>query len=230
MPNALGTYHLLELARKKNVQSFLFFSTGDVYGKMPEKIGAFSEKQIGIMYPLDEHSCYGGSKRMGEIWCASYAREYNVPAKMARIGHTYAPTMNVNEDPRVFASFMKCLLEGRDIVMLSDGTSKRAFCYIADAIVAYLLILLKGKNGEAYNVVNMEQFLSIGELADKLVVLLPKKNLKVVRKERTKDDIYMENNNNHQNLMSAQKLKELGWDCQYDVTRGFGQVLKFLSK
>ncbi len=230
MPNAIGTYHLLELARQKQVKGFLYFSTGDVYGIMPENIGEFSEAQIGIMDPLDEHSCYGGSKRMGEIWCASYAREFNVPTKMARIGHTYAPTMDVNKDPRVFASFMKCLLESRDIVMLSDGTAKRPFCYIADAIVAYLLILLEGKNGEAYNVVNMEQFLSIGELADKLVTLVPEKKLKIVRKERAKDDVYMENNNNHQNLMSSKKLQALGWECQYDVMRGFGQVLKYLRE
>lgn len=230
MPNAVGTYHLLELARQKKVKGFLYFSTGDVYGMMPENIGEISEDQIGIMDPLDEHSCYGGSKRMGEIWCTSYAREYNIPAKMARIGHTYAPTMDVNKDPRVFASFMKCLLEGRDIVMLSDGTAKRPFCYIADAIAAYLLILLEGKAGEAYNVVNTDQFLSISELADRLVALVPEQNLKVVRKERAKNDVYMENHNNRQNLMSAKKLQSLGWNCKYDVMQGFGQVIRFLRE
>lgn len=229
LPNTVGTYHLLELAREKEVKGFLYFSSGDVYGKMPEGIGAFSENQIGIMDPLDEHSCYGGSKSMGEIWCASYAREYHVPAKMVRIGHTYAPTMDVDKDPRVFASFMKCLLENRDIVMLSDGTAKRPFCYIADAIAAYLLILLEGANGEAYNMANEDEFLSIAELADKLVSLDPGKKLKVICKKRTKDDVYMENDSNQQNLPSSEKLKKLGWSCQYDVRKGFGQVLRFLQ-
>lgn len=230
LPNAVGTYHLLELAREKKVRGFLYFSTGDVYGRMPDGIGAFGEEQIGIMDPLDEHSCYGGSKRMGEIWCAAYAREYGVPTRMARIAHTYAPTMDVEKDPRVFASFMKCLLEGQDIVMLSDGTAKRSFCYIADAIAAYLLILLRGKDGEAYNVVNMGEFLSIGMLAEKLASLEPEKNIHVIRKERPKDDVYMENNSNHENIMSAAKLETLGWRCKYCVEKGFGQVLKFLRE
>lgn len=228
LPNAVGTYHLLELARKKQVKSFLYFSTGDIYGKMPDDTGEFSEEQTGVLNPLDEHSCYSGSKRMGEIWCVSYAREYDVPAKIARIGHTYAPTMDVDKDPRVFASFMKCLLEKRDIVMLSDGKAKRPFCYIVDAIAGYLLILLEGKNGEAYNVVNTNQFLSISELADKLVALVPEQKLKVIRQERIESDAYMENNTNRQNLISAKKLQKLGWKCQYDVLNGFSQVLRYL--
>lgn len=228
LPNAVGTYHLLELAREKKVRGFLYFSTGDVYGKMPEGIGEFEEAQIGIMDPLDEHSCYGGSKRMGEIWCASYAREYGIPTRMARIAHTYAPTMDAAKDPRVFASFMKCLLDERDIVMLSDGTAKRSFCYIADAIAGYLLILLRGKDGEAYNVANTREFLSIGELAEKLASLEPEKDIRVIRKERPKDDVYMENRSNHENIMSAAKLEALGWRCQYGVERGFRQVLRFL--
>lgn len=228
LPNAVWTYHLLELAREKKVRGFLYFSTVDVYGKMPRGIGAFDEKQIGIMDPLDEHSCYGGSKRMGEIWCASYAREHGVPTRIARIAHTYAPTMDVEKDPRVFASFVKCLLEERDIVMLSYGTAKRSFCYIADAIAGYLLILLRGKDGEAYNVVNTREFLSIGMLAEKLASLEPEKNIRVIRKIRPKDDVYMENHSNHENVMSATKLEAIGWQCRYGVEKGFMQVLRFL--
>lgn len=140
-PNVLGTYYLLQLARNKSVKGFLYFSTGDVYGKMPTDAGHFMETQLGIMDPLEAHSCYGESKKMGENWCVSFAREYGVPTRMVRISHTYGPTMDVEHDPRVFSSFMKCLLEKRDIVMLSDGTAKRPFCYAADAVAAFLLIL-----------------------------------------------------------------------------------------
>jgi len=230
LPNAIGTYYLLEMAREKRVQGFLYFSTGDVYGKMPEGIGVFGEEQIGLLDPLAEHSCYGGSKRMGEIWCAAYVREYGIPVSMARIAHTYAPTMDVDKDPRVFASFMKCLLQGKDIVMFSDGTTKRPFCYVVDAIVGFLLILLKGRSGEAYNLANNNQFLSIGELAECLLELEPEKGLKVIRCQRARDDVYMENEQNHANCPSAEKLRALGWRCEYDVKRGFGQVLRYLRE
>ena len=230
LPNAIGTYYLLELTRKKQAQGFLYFSSGDVYGKMPEGIGAFGEDLVGVLDPLDEHSCYGGSKRMGEIWCASYAREYGIPTRMARIAHTYAPTMDVENDPRVFASFMKCLLKNEDIVMLSDGTAKRPFCYIADAVAGFLLMLLKGENGEAYNLANTDQFLSIGELAECLVGLEPEKGLKVIRKQRSQDDVYMENKQNRANCPSVDRLRALGWQCEYDVKRGFGQVLRYMRE
>ena len=90
---------------------------------------------------------------------------------MARIGHTYGPTMDFKSDPRVFASFLKCAIESQDIVMQSNGKAKRPFCYLADAVFAYMLILLKGKEGEAYNVCNTEQFFSVKELADIVVKL-----------------------------------------------------------
>lgn len=179
---------------------------------------------------LDEHSCYGESKRMGENWCASFAREYYVPTRSVRITHTYAPTMDVDHDQRVFASFMKCLMNQQDIVMLSDGSAKRPFCYIADAVAAFLLILLKGENGQAYNMSNEHEFLSIGELADTLVTLDSKKHLKVVRKQRPKDDVYMENKANCGICPSSAKLRSLGWTGEYDVRHGFSQVLRYLKE
>lgn len=229
-PNVLGTYNLLQLAKEKNVSSFLYFSSGDVYGAMPQGTGAFGEDTLGTMDPLAEHSCYGESKRMGETWCASFAREHNVPVKIARIGHTYGPTMDVENDPRVFASFMKCILAGTDIVMHSDGSAMRPFCYVADAVAAFFLILLKGENGEAYNVCNDQQFISVSELANVLVSLEPGKKLQVVCQKRNLDDNYMENFINKANCPSADKLRRLGWQCNYDVYDGFKRVMEHLRK
>lgn len=229
-PNVLGTYNLLQLAKEKNVSSFLYFSSGDVYGAMPQGTGAFSEETLGAMDPLAEHSCYGESKRMGETWCASFAREYAVPVKIARIGHTYSPTMDVENDPRVFASFMKCILARNDIVMHSDGSAMRPFCYVADAVAAFFLILLNGENGEAYNVCNDQQFISVAELAKVLVSLELGKNLQVVCQKRKLDDNYMENFINKANCPSADKLRKLGWKCDYDVYEGFKRVLEHFKK
>lgn len=229
-PNVLGTYHLLQLAREKQSQGVLFFSSGDIYGEMPADIGAFIEDEKGKMDPLAPHSCYGESKRMGENFCVSFAREYGVPARIVRIGHTYAPTMDVENDPRVFASFMKCLIANEDIVMLSDGRAMRPFCYVADAVAAFFLVLLKGKNGEAYNVCNDQQLLSILELAEILVSLMPEKNLKVVRKHRSENDFYMENVINKANCPSSEKLRSLGWEIQFGVRSGFLRVLQYFQK
>ena len=210
LPNVIGTYHLLNMAKEHKVDKFLFFSSGDIYGKVASGIENIDEKTMGIMDPLDMHSCYGESKRMGETLCSCFSREYNVPVNIARIGHTYGPTMDFENDPRVFASFIKSILNGEDIVMLSDGTTKRPFCYIADAVAAFLILLLKGEPGEAYNVCNTKEFLSIRDLADILVNLQPELNLKVIKKERTQDDVYLENKLNVANKPVEYKLNKLG--------------------
>ncbi|MBE6105111.1 MAG: NAD(P)-dependent oxidoreductase [Anaerovibrio lipolyticus] len=229
-PNVIGTYNLLELARHKKTKGFLFFSSGDVYGKMPDGIGGFSEQEMGVMDPLDTHSCYGESKRMGETLCAAYTRQYNISTAIARIGHTYGPTMDIDNDPRVFSSFMKNICEGKDIVLRSDGTAKRPFCYIADAVAAYLLILLRGEAGNAYNVCNTGQFISMNELAETLINIRQDIELKIVHDIKNADNDFVENKDNVANCPVSTKLEKLGWECHFDVKSGFGRVYSFLKR
>lgn len=226
--NVLGTYYLLQLAREKQIKGFLFFSSGDVYGKMPPEVTEITEDMSGMVNPLDEHSCYTESKRMGETWCSSFFREYNVPANIVRIAHTYSPTMDIENDPRVFASFMKCIYHEQNIVMLSDGTAKRPFCYIVDAVAAFFLVLLEGEHGTAYNMCNSNEFLSMSELANIIIGLRPELNLKVICKQRSIDENYVENKVNKANKPIETKLKKMGWECHYDSRRGFNNVLQYL--
>lgn len=224
-PNIIGHYHLLELAVSKQVESYLYFSSGDIYGLISgtDKI---RENSFGVMDPLDMHSCYGESKRMAETMCRAWFEEKGVPVRIARIAHTYAPTMDIEKDPRVFASFVKDIVYKKDIVMKSDGSAKRNFCYITDAVAAYFLILLCGKNGEAYNVSNPHEFYSIRELADILVGLYPEMGLKVITAMRGRDDAYMENKAAHNIPVDSSKLEALGWDARCDVRAGFRKVIE----
>lgn len=228
-PNVIGTYHLLEFSRKNRVKGFLYLSSGDVYGKMPYDTDKIKEDDMGTINPLDVHSCYSEGKRMGETWCASFAREYQVPVKIARVAHTYSPTMDIYNDSRVFSSFVQCLVDGKDIVILSDGKAKRPFCYINDALAGFFLILLKGNSGEAYNVCNEEEFVSISRLAD-ILASLSTNNIGVIYKKRRSKEEYVENNSNKANLPSAEKLKKLGWECQFNIGAGFQRVLDFLTE
>lgn len=224
-PNIIGNYYLLELAAKKHVEGYLFFSTGDVYGVVEGK-DRISETDYGSMDTLDIHNCYSESKRMAETMCRAWQQQKGVPAAIARICHTYAPTMDLEHDPRVFASFVKDIVRGNDIVMKSGGSSKRTFCYIADALAAFFLILLRGKHGEAYNVCNTNEFYSIAELADILAGLCPGMHLKVVRKDRDKGGAYVENSVANSIPHDNSKLKRLGWETKYDVRAGFMRVIE----
>lgn len=224
-PNAIGTYRLLKLAAEKKVKGFLLFSTGDVYGSV-KNADAIREDTLGTLDPLDIHSCYGESKRMAETMGRAFCHQYGVPFRSVRIWHTYGPTMDIDRDPRVFASFVSDIVHKRDIVMKSDGLAKRSFCYIADAVAGYFTVLLKGLDGEAYNVCNSEAFLSIRELAEIMTSLRPELGLKVIRRERPQGEHYLENTAANFIPPSGEKLEALGWKCAYDVRSGFDQVLK----
>lgn len=230
LPNTIGTYNLLKLAVQKHVEGFLLFSSCDIYGTI-NQTGVYDEAMMGSMDTLDIHNCYSESKRMAETMCESFYVQYNVPVKIARIAHTYAPTMDIENDPRVFSSFVHNIVNNQDIVMKSDGTGKRTFCYITDAVAGYFKILFDGKPGEAYNVCNTEQYVSVRELAECLVSLYPEKKLKVVRKERDKSEHYTENvlQIGRETIPDNSKLKLLGWNAEVDIREGFDRVIRYIE-
>lgn len=230
-PNIIGNYNLLKLAVEKKVIGYLLFSTGDIYGAV-RNVDYVKEDDFGVMDTLNIHNCYSESKRMAETMCKSFMVQYNVPIKIARIWHTYAPTMDINNDPRVFASFVKNIVNNENIEMKSDGAGKRSFCYITDAIAGYFAILLDGAVGEAYNVCNTSQFCSIVELAEILVSLYQEKELKVIRKEREPNEKYTENVLlvGSEAAPSNEKLMCLNWQPKVSLEDGFKRVVDYLDK
>ena len=231
-PNTIGNYNLLQLAKEKQVKGYLLFSTGDVYGAVNVESGLIGEETFGAMNTLDIHNCYSESKRMAETMCKAFQVQYNVPAKIARIAHTYAPTMDIENDPRVFASFVKNIVDRQDIVMKSSGAGKRSFCYITDAVAGYFTVLLDGKAGEAYNVCNTSQYVSIRQLADCLTNLYPDRHIHVVQKERSAEEHYTENVLllGSESTPDNAKLKNLGWEAKVSIRDGFDRVVRYLER
>jgi nucleoside-diphosphate-sugar epimerase len=78
-----------------------------------------------------------------------------VPAVILRATQTFGPGVKY-EDGRVFAEFMRCAVEKRNIVLKSDGSTERCYLYTADAVSAILVALLKGEPGQAYTVANKD--------------------------------------------------------------------------
>lgn len=159
-----GTLHVLEFAREKQAEGFLYLSSLEVYGTPADDAGMIDESYSGYIDPLKVRSSYSEGKRMVECLCASYAAEYGVPVKIARLSQTFGAGVEYN-DGRVFAEFIRCALEKKDIVLHTDGKTVRSYCYTKDAVAAMLLILLKGESGAAYNVTNMDTKISIADMA-----------------------------------------------------------------
>jgi UDP-glucuronate decarboxylase len=222
--NILGTYNLLELARVKKVESFLFFSSGEVYGEVAADQIPTREDVYGCVNPLDVRSCYAESKRMGENMCVSWHHQHGVPAKIVRPFHTYGPGLSL-DDGRVFADFVSDIVHGRNIVIQSDGSASRAFCYLSDATLGFFLVLLQGRNAEAYNVGNDRGELTILELANLMVGLFPEKGLRLVRQGEATAAGYLKSGITR-NCPDISKIRSLGWNPTVTVAEGFARTVK----
>ena len=218
--NVLGTNNLLRFAFEKKVKSFLFFSTGEVNGDIFDKKNLVSENDYDVVDPLIVRNCYSESKRMGENMCVCWYKQYNVPAKIVRPSHTYGPGFNL-EDGRVFASFVSSILNNKNIVIKSDGLAKRSFCYVADAVRAYFLVLLNGENGQAYNVSN-DYEISIKQLAELLINISENNNIKI---EYDYDKNKISSASLH-GLLDNKKVKELGWSSNIKEKEGFKRTIE----
>jgi len=221
--NALGTYHLLNAAVQGKVcKGFLFFSSGEVYGHVAGRSAPLAENEGGYLNPTDVRACYGEGKRIGETMCAAWARQYGVPARIVRPGHTYGPGMRL-DDGRVYADFVRDILKGGPITMLSDGSARRPFCYLADATSGFFTVLLKGEVGQAYNVVDPDSECSIAELADRLAVIYKHRGISVVRKERS-GSAYVPRSDQG-TPVSVEKLRSLGWRATTTIEEGFKRTV-----
>jgi nucleoside-diphosphate-sugar epimerase len=216
--NVLGTNNLLELARSSSSESFLFFSSGEVYGTVDDHRIPTKEDDYGYLDPTDVRSCYAESKRLGETMCVSWNRQFGIPSKIVRPFHTYGPGMDLN-DGRVFADFVRNIVESKNIEMKSSGHAQRAFCYLADATIGFFTVLLQGANGMAYNVGNPDAEISILDLANRLVNLFPEKHLAVVLKENdTKGYL---RSAIPRNCPDIGRMKQLGWVPTTGIDAGF---------
>lgn len=217
--NIIGTYHLLEYAKEQKVNSFLFFSSGAVYGENKSAAKEISEQDIYSIDFSNPKNCYAEGKRAGEALCASYWTQYGVPAKSVRIGHTYGPGIDL-EDGHVYSDFVQSICMGDKLKIKGDGQDVRPFCYITDAVVGFFLILLYGENGEAYNMANRKETLSVRELAERLVKeAFPQRHLSVECKnaaDRLSDKVEI----------NTDKLESLGWAATTDVVEGFRRTVK----
>ena len=222
LPNVIGTYNLLELARTKRSKGFLFFSGGEVYGELDDSQIPTKESDYGYLDPLNVRSCYAEGKRAGETMCVSWHHQYGVPAKIIRLYHTYGPGMRLN-DGRVFADFVSNVVNKRDIVMKSDGSATRAFCYISDAAIGMFLVLLKGIPAEAYNLGNDKCEVSILQLAETMTRLFPEKGLKVI-KERIPSAGYIKSKI-MRSCPDISKIRSLGWEPKIGIEEGFKRTI-----
>lgn len=140
LPNSIGTYHLLELARVKKAR-FVFASSSEVYGDPTEH--PQRESYRGNVSLTGPRAPYDESKRFGEALALAYMRQHEVEVAIARIFNTYGPRMP--QDGRVVSSFIVQALKGQPITVHGDGGQTRSFCYVTDLTDALVRLMAAGE-------------------------------------------------------------------------------------
>lgn len=161
--NIWGLRRLLDFYLERKIKGFLFFSSSETYGDPAPDMVPTPETYHGNVSFTGPRACYDESKRFGETICMLFAKQYGMPIGVARPFNNYGPGMKLN-DKRVPADFAKNVREGKDIVILSNGSPTRTFCYIADAVAGYFKILLYGTY-DAFNIGMEQPEITIAQLA-----------------------------------------------------------------
>ncbi|MDD3415203.1 MAG: NAD(P)-dependent oxidoreductase [Lachnospiraceae bacterium] len=222
----LGTRNILELAKEKQIKSMVFVSSMEVYGNIPVSDKRVPEEVLGDVDIFNVRSCYPLAKRMAEHYCYDYFREYGVPVKIARLAQTFGTGVPRN-DTRVFAQFARSVINNEDIVLHTLGNSMGNYCATEDTVSAIFTLLEKGENGEAYNVVNEENTMSIREMAD-----LVAKKVSGNRIHVTFDIAENANYGYAPNTglrLSSEKLCKLGWKPTKDLSEMYRDLIQTLK-
>src|SRR2546429_550100 len=113
-------YSVRQAERRRPVDGFLFYSSSEIYGDPAPEAIPTPEDYRGNVSCTGPRACYDESKRFGETMCVTFARQYGVPVKIARPFNNYGPGLKIT-DGRVLPDFARDVLNGRDLVMYSDG-------------------------------------------------------------------------------------------------------------
>lgn len=222
----LGTKNLLELARRKSVKSFLFFSSSEIYGDPDPNFIPTPETYPGNVSCIGPRSCYDESKRLGETLCMIYHNLYSLSVKIVRPFNVYGPGMRT-DDYRVIPRFLTSALKKEPLPVHAGGNQTRTFCYISDAIVGFLKVLLSKKGGEVYNVGNSNDEVNMMTLANVVSELFANK---VFAKTVEYPSTYPQDDPRRRCPDLTKITKNLGYKSQINLKDGLKRTLRWYKE
>ncbi|MDO8607486.1 MAG: NAD-dependent epimerase/dehydratase family protein [Phaeospirillum sp.] len=161
-----GTRNMLKLATEHNAR-LTFFSSSEIYGDPDAKHVPTPESYRGHVSCQGPRACYDESKRVGETLCYIFHGEHGTATNTIRPFNVFGPGMQ-ETDYRVLPNFANRIKAGLPLNVYGSGNQTRTFCYITDAMVGFLLVILKGVPGEAYNIGNPKPEISMVELVQRI--------------------------------------------------------------
>lgn len=219
--SVLGTIKMLDIAMQNNIQTMIYLSSMEVYGRMPEDEKYADETMFGTLDINTIRSCYPESKRMCEMLCNAYAKEYGVNVISARLAQTFGPGI-LPDDNRIFAQFAKSVVQGKNIILHTKGNSEGNYCYSRDALQAIFLLLIRGKSGEVYNISNEECHMTIKEMAELVAERIANGKIHAIINIPEDDMGYAPD---VKLKLNSTKMRALGWTPQINLENAYRRLV-----
>lgn len=228
-PNILGTINCLEYLKDRKEEQGLngkmvVFSSATVYSNTTQTDCRVEESETSIADTLDAANApYSESKRMAEVIARSYAKQYNLQVYIARFSYLYGYSKQAPNT--AFYEFINKSLKGENLLLNSNGASKRDNIYVDDAVNGLLCLVERGVAGESYNISSagdLGNFAAIDEIAN-AIASAANKNVDGVNVSVS----YRENIDSRKPgiILDNGKLKALGWSVENSLEEGVNKTL-----
>ena len=210
--NILGTYTVLEVARRNNVKRVIQVSTDEVYGSTKE--GSWGENS-----PLQPNSPYSASKAGADLLARSYVNTFGLDIIVTRCCNNYGPYQH--PEKLIPLLFTKALL-GENLPIYGDGKNIREWIHVSDHAGAIAFLSQKGNSGEIYNIGSGEEFNNL-EIA-KLVLDISRSSISKI------EMVVDRKGHDFRYSLDSSKLINLGWECKIRFDFGLKETFNFFNK
>ena len=219
--NVSGTRHLLDLAVADAARSFVYLSSSEIYGDPPREQIPTSEDFWGHVSSTGPRACYDESKRLAETLCMTYHRLHGLPVRLVRPFNVYGPRLRL-DDGRIVPDLIRDALDGKPLVLYSDGRATRSFCYIGDFVAALPHLMRSDVPSGPYNVGNDEE-ITIRECAEIVDALSDEPQ--GIRFEVSDDTQYLTDNPQRRCPDLTKTKSTIPWQPQVMAREGLARTL-----
>ena len=228
--NILGVFNLLEVLKNHNKENkkikLIHISTDEVYGDI--KKGIRSDEK----YPYAPSSPYSASKASADHLIKSYIRTYKIPAIISNCCNNYGP---FQFPEKIIPKMISNVFNNKHLPVYAKGQNSREWIFVEDHCEALLMLYLKGKSGESYNVGSNKNLKNI-DLVKLILKIFKKKKYKIGKKVKIK---FVKDRPGHDfryALKSKKIFDKMKWQNKTNIVAGIEKTIdwyinnkKFLS-
>lgn len=225
LSNTIGTKNLLDLASNSGCRRFVLASSVEIYGENRGDRKYFTEDYCGYIDPNSLRAGYPESKRCAEALCQAYRKEKGIEVVIPRLARSFGPSLK-KDDSKAMSQFLHNAISGEDIVLKSEGKQFYSYTYAADAVAGILFCLLKGEDGEAYNVADESCDIALADLAKKIAGIAGTKVIFDLPSEAERAGFSKAT----LAVMDGSKIKSLGWKAHFVMEEGLRRTIEILKE